>query len=103
VVEPELRFPIIITSLTGPFITLKKLQEVASLSSLPDVQWTTRASVFYSEGEEGSKSPDGEKPEKVQYCDVSWEQLVRVKECSDERMCSSGLRIRKGLRGWRIQ
>lgn len=31
---------------------------------------------------EGSKGPDGGKPEKVQTCDVSWEQLVRVKEYS---------------------
>jgi hypothetical protein len=82
VVKPERRFPIIITSSTGPFTTPQKLQEVAGLSSLPEVQWTTKTSFFDSE-EEGSKGPDSEKPEKVQYCDVNWEQLVRVKEYSD--------------------
>lgn len=70
-VKPEPRFPIIITSSTGPFITSKKLQEVAGLSSLPDLQWTTRTSVFDSEREEGSMGHDGEKPERVRYCDVS--------------------------------
>lgn len=83
VVQPEPRFPIIITCSTGPFTTPQKLQEAAGLSSLPDVQWTARTSVFDSEGEEGSKGPDGEKPEKVQYCDVNWEQLIQVKEYSD--------------------
>ena len=84
-VGPEPRFPVIITNSTGPFTTPKKLQEVAGLSSLPDVQWTTtRTSVFDSEGDaEGSRGSDGKRPEKVQYCDVNWEQLVQVKECSD--------------------
>ena len=82
IVKPEWRFPIIITSSTGPITTPQKLQEVAGLSSLPEVQWTTRTSLLDS-GEEESRSSDGEKPEKVQYCDVNWKQLVQVKEYSD--------------------
>lgn len=46
------------------------------------MQWTTRTSFSASEEEE-SRDPDGEKPEKVQYCDGNWKQLVRVQEYSD--------------------
>ena len=83
VVEPEPRFPIIITSSTGPFTTPEKLQKAAGLSSLPDVQWTTRTSLLDSEGEKESRSSDSGNPEKVQYCDVNWKQLVQIKEYSD--------------------
>jgi hypothetical protein len=85
IVRPEPRFPIIIINSTeGSSMSPEKLQDVAGLSSLPDVRWTTRTSVFDSEEEGGSRGPDdGERPEKMQYCDVAREQLVRIKERSD--------------------
>ncbi|KAF7513389.1 hypothetical protein GJ744_009810 [Endocarpon pusillum] len=81
VVKPERQFPIIITSSTGPFTTPQILQEAAGLSSLPEVQWMTRTS--FSASEEGSRDPDGEEPEKVQYCDVNLKQRLQVQEYSD--------------------
>lgn len=101
VVEPEKRFPVIITSgSTGPpFTTRQKLQEVAGLPSLPEVQWTTVTSILdeeqEEEDEEGKKqgrrgtttdsksTKKTKKPERVQYCHVNWKQLVRVKDHSD--------------------
>lgn len=80
VVEPERRFPIIITSSTGPFPTPQKLQEVAGLQSLPDVQLMTMASWDDSAGSRGT---DSKKPEEVRYCEVNLDQLSRVKEYSD--------------------
>lgn len=89
VVEPERRFPVIITSLGGPFTSAQKLKEVAGLSSVPEVHWTTRSSIWdpeeeEAEEEEGGKGAEDKKPrERVQYCDVNWNQLLRVKEYSD--------------------
>ena len=67
----------------GPFTAPQKVQEVAGLSSLPDVQWATRTSIFdVEEEEEGSRGTDCEKPERLQYCDLNWDQLLRVQEYS---------------------
>ena len=63
VVQPERRFPIIITA--GPFSTPQKLQEVAGLPSLPDVQTATRASFSDDDDEEEGGS---EERERMQYC-----------------------------------
>lgn len=82
IVEPERRFPII-TSSTGPLTTPQKLQEIAGLSSLPDVQWTTRASILDPDEKVEIRDSDAKKPEKVQYCDVIRDQLQRVREYSD--------------------
>lgn len=76
VVEPERRFPVIITSSTGPFTTPEKLQEVADLPSVPEVKRTTMTSLLEDEAKELEK-------EEVQYCDVNWEQLVRVYDYSE--------------------
>jgi hypothetical protein len=107
--EPERRFPVIITSSTGPLPTRQKLQEIAGLPLLPAVQWTTVTSIFDDDehdhgvrmeggpagtttcGEQSTPKIDKKKqkeeckepPKEVQYCHVNWEQLQRVKACSD--------------------
>ena len=73
---PEPRFPIIITKSTGPFTTPQKLQEVAGLSSLPEVKWTSMSSFLKSEVE-------AKRQEKVQYCHVDWDELRRVEKYSN--------------------
>jgi hypothetical protein len=103
VVEPERRFPVIITTgSTGPFTTREQLQEVTGLPSLPEVQWTTVTSIYDDDQEEEEERADQgctgtitdpestkkkkkqkKEPEKVQYCHVNWEQRERVKEYSD--------------------
>jgi hypothetical protein len=106
--EPERRFPVIITGSTGPLPTRQKLQEIAGLPLLPAVQWTTVTSIFDDEDDHGVGMEGGpagtttggeqstpkidkkkqkeeckEPPKEVQYCHVNWEQLQRVKACSD--------------------
>lgn len=72
VVEPEKRFPVIINSL----MTLEKLQEVADLLSLPEVKRTTLTSLLEDMAKEKELI-------EVQYCDVDWEQLMRVRGYSE--------------------
>ena len=76
VTETEKRFPVIITSSTSSFMTLEKLQEVDDLSLIPKVKRTTLTSILEEEAKELEK-------EEVQYCDVNWEQLVRVYDYSE--------------------
>lgn len=71
----EARFPVIITS-SGPFTTPEKIQEVAGLSSVPEVKRTTLTSVLEEEAKELDK-------EEVLYCDVNWKQLKRVRAYSE--------------------
>jgi hypothetical protein len=61
VVEPEKRFPVIITTgSTGPFISRQKLQEVAGLPSLPEVQWATVTTIFDDEEEREAEEAEEE-------------------------------------------
>lgn len=77
--EPEKRYPVIINSSTGLLRTPQELQRLAGLPSLPHVLCTTKASS--SDKVEGaSRDHDGTEPEMMQYCDVNWEQLLRVQE-----------------------
>ncbi|KAK2757258.1 hypothetical protein FQN54_004772 [Arachnomyces sp. PD_36] len=76
-VEPEKRFPVIITSSTGPFPTPDKVKEVVDLPSTPEVKRTTRTTLS-----EVSDATELEKQE-VEYCDVNWKQLVRVRDYSE--------------------
>lgn len=61
IVQPEPRFPIIITDCMTP----QKVKEFLGLESLPEVKWTTRAAL---EGEEPHLS---DLPDKLRYCAVS--------------------------------
>lgn len=84
VIQPERRFPVIITTSQGPFTTPQKLQEVAGLPSVPEVRETTRTSIWDPDVEEECRRAVCKHPaERMRYCDVNWYQLLRVKQYSD--------------------
>ncbi len=77
--KPEKRYPVIISSSTGLFRTPRQLQEMAGLSSLPPVLWSTKASLS-DKVEAAGRGDNGKEAEKVRYCEVNWEQLAQVQK-----------------------
>lgn len=77
--EPEKRYPVIISSSTGVLRTARHLQELAGLPSLPCVLSTTIAPLS-DKVDRAGRGNNGKEPERVQYCEVNWEQLAQIYE-----------------------
>lgn len=71
--KPEPRFPVILSP-DSPVSTPEKLQELAGLTSVPEIQHTTKT---YPYGDEYVESYESQK---VQICDLSWEELMKMEE-----------------------
>ncbi|RDL31415.1 uncharacterized protein BP5553_09624 [Venustampulla echinocandica] len=72
---PEKRAPVVISP-DGPVSTPEKLQELAELPSVPEVVGTTKTTLRARDSD-ADRSKD---TEKVQICEVNWEQLDRINE-----------------------
>lgn len=71
--KPEPRFPVILSP-NGPVSTPEKLQELAGFGAVPEVKHTTKTYPY------GDQYVESYESQKVQICDLSWKDLMKIEE-----------------------